>query len=172
MCSVITPPGTLRQVKRTSCPWLSSAMAVYSIHSPVAGLKKGSADTAPTASARRMDPLRRLFEQARDLLVRLDGRFTEMPGAAFGLIRQLGGQRPVGPAPVAAGGQLDDRGPGQRVAEDQPAGAIVDAHQPSLLGGSEVFDLLLPGGGLQDAKVSAAVQHCEQEQPAGRCGQS
>jgi hypothetical protein len=31
----------LRQLKRTSCPWLSSAMAVYSIHSPVAGLKKG-----------------------------------------------------------------------------------------------------------------------------------
>ncbi len=27
-CSVITPPGTLRQVKRTSCPSLSSAMAV------------------------------------------------------------------------------------------------------------------------------------------------
>ena len=117
-------------------------------------------------------PLRRLFEQARDLLVRLDGRFTEMPGAAFGLIRQLGGQRPVGPAALAAGGQLDDRGPGQRVAEDQPAGAIVDAHQPCLLGGSEVFDLLRPGGGLQDAKVSAAVQHCEQQQPAGRCGQS
>jgi hypothetical protein len=41
MFSVITPPGTLRQLKRTSCPWLSSAMAVYSIHSPVAGLKKG-----------------------------------------------------------------------------------------------------------------------------------
>src|SRR5580692_2396872 len=41
ICSVITPPGTLRQLKRTSCPWLSSAMAVYSIHSPVAGLKKG-----------------------------------------------------------------------------------------------------------------------------------
>jgi hypothetical protein len=40
-CSVITPPGTLRQLKRTSCPWLSSAIAVYSIHSPVAGLKKG-----------------------------------------------------------------------------------------------------------------------------------
>ena len=74
----------------------------------------------------------------------------------------------MGPAAVAAGGQLDDRGPGQRVAEDQPAGAIIDTHQPCLLGGSEVFDLLLPGGGLQDAKVSAAVQHCEQEQPAGR----
>ena len=28
MCSVITPPGTLRQLKRTSCPSLSSAMAV------------------------------------------------------------------------------------------------------------------------------------------------
>ena len=41
VCSVITPPGTLRQLKRTSWPWLSSAMAVYSIHSPVAGLKKG-----------------------------------------------------------------------------------------------------------------------------------
>jgi len=41
MCSVMTPPGTLRQLKRTSCPSLSSAMAVYSIHSPVAGLKKG-----------------------------------------------------------------------------------------------------------------------------------
>jgi hypothetical protein len=41
MCSVITPPGTLRQVKRTSCPWLSSARAVQVIHSPVAGLKKG-----------------------------------------------------------------------------------------------------------------------------------
>ena len=27
-CSVITPPGTLRQVKRTSCPSLSSARAV------------------------------------------------------------------------------------------------------------------------------------------------
>ena len=118
------------------------------------------------------EPFRRLFEQARDLLVRLDGRFTEMPGAAFGLIRQLGTQHPVGPAAVAAGGQLDDRGPGQRVAEDQPAGALVDAHQPCLLGGSEVFDPLLPGRGLQDAKVSAAVQHCEQEQPAGRCGQS
>ena len=41
MCSVITPPGTLRQLKRTSCPSLSAAMAVYSTHSPVAGLKKG-----------------------------------------------------------------------------------------------------------------------------------
>jgi len=40
-CSVITPPGTLRQLNRTSCPSLSSATAVNSIHSPVAGLKKG-----------------------------------------------------------------------------------------------------------------------------------
>ena len=38
---MITPPGTLRQLNRTSWPWLSSAMAVYSIHSPVAGLKNG-----------------------------------------------------------------------------------------------------------------------------------
>jgi hypothetical protein len=38
---VITPPGTQRQLKRTSCPRLSAAMAVYWIHSPVAGLKKG-----------------------------------------------------------------------------------------------------------------------------------
>ena len=51
-------------------------------------------------------------------------------------------------------------------------GAIIDTHQPCLLGGSEVFDLLLPGRGLQDAQVSAAVQHCEQEQPAGWGGQS
>jgi hypothetical protein len=28
MCSVMTPPGMLRQLKRTSCPWLSAAMAV------------------------------------------------------------------------------------------------------------------------------------------------
>ena len=41
MCSVITPPGMLRQWKRTSCPSLSSAMTVYWIHSPVAALKKG-----------------------------------------------------------------------------------------------------------------------------------
>src|SRR5579863_1352976 len=41
MCSVITPPGTLRQLNRSSCPSLSSATAVNSIHSPVAGLKKG-----------------------------------------------------------------------------------------------------------------------------------
>src|ERR1700685_376960 len=40
MCSVISPPGTLRQLNRTSCPSLSSATAVNSIHSPVAGLKK------------------------------------------------------------------------------------------------------------------------------------
>src|ERR1035438_5258443 len=40
-CSVITPPGTLRQLNRTSCPSLSSATAVNSIHSPVAALKKG-----------------------------------------------------------------------------------------------------------------------------------
>ena len=32
MCSVIRPPGTLRQVKRTSSPLLSSATVVYSIH--------------------------------------------------------------------------------------------------------------------------------------------
>ena len=41
MCSVIAPPGTLRHLNRTSCPSLSSATAVNSIHSPVAGLKKG-----------------------------------------------------------------------------------------------------------------------------------
>ncbi len=40
-CSEITPPGMLRQVKRTNSPLLSSATVVYSIHSPVAGLKKG-----------------------------------------------------------------------------------------------------------------------------------
>ena len=37
----MTPPGTLRQLSGTSCPPLSSAMAGYLIHSPVAGLKKG-----------------------------------------------------------------------------------------------------------------------------------
>ena len=57
------------------------------------------------------------------------------------------------------------------MAEDQPAGAIVDAHEFCPLCGSEVFDLLLSGGGLQDAEVTGAVQHREQEQPAGRCGQ-
>ena len=41
MCSVMTPPGTLRQLKRTSWPWLSSATAVYWMCSPVAGLKNG-----------------------------------------------------------------------------------------------------------------------------------
>src|SRR5262249_48136195 len=41
MCSVITPPGTLRQLKRTSCPPVSSATAVNSIHTPVAALRKG-----------------------------------------------------------------------------------------------------------------------------------
>jgi hypothetical protein len=41
MCSVTVPPGTLRQLKRRSSPPLSSAVAVNSIHSPVAGLKKG-----------------------------------------------------------------------------------------------------------------------------------
>jgi hypothetical protein len=40
-CSVITPPGTLRQLNRTSCPSMSSATAVNSIRSPVAALKKG-----------------------------------------------------------------------------------------------------------------------------------
>ena len=116
--------------------------------------------------------MRHLLEQARCLLIGPDCRFGQVPCLPFRLIRQLGGQRPVGPAAVAAGGQLNDRGPGQRVAEDQPAGAIIDADQPCLLGGSEVFDLLLPGGCLQDAEVSGAVQHREQEQPAGRCGQS
>ena len=38
---MITPPGTLRQLKRTSCPPLSAEVAVKVIHSPVAGLKKG-----------------------------------------------------------------------------------------------------------------------------------
>ena len=116
------------------------------------------------------DPLRRLFEQARDLLVRLDGRFTQMPGAAFGLIRQLGGQRPVGPAAVAAGGQLDDRGPGQRVAEDQPPGAFANPHQPGLLRGGEIIDVLLPGRCVQQAHVSAALQYREQQQATGRFG--
>ena len=37
----MAPPGTLRQLKRTSSPSLCSATAVYSIHSPVAALKKG-----------------------------------------------------------------------------------------------------------------------------------
>jgi hypothetical protein len=41
MCSVMVPPGTLRQLKRTSASPLSSPVVVYSIHSPVAGLKKG-----------------------------------------------------------------------------------------------------------------------------------
>jgi hypothetical protein len=37
----MVPPGTLRQLKRTSSPPLSSSVVVYSIHSPVAALKKG-----------------------------------------------------------------------------------------------------------------------------------
>src|SRR6185437_6333363 len=35
MCSVMTPPGTLRQLKRTSCPSLSSAMG--GVFDPLAG---------------------------------------------------------------------------------------------------------------------------------------
>jgi len=41
MCSVIVPPGMLRQLKRTKSPSLSSAIAVNSIRSLVAGLKMG-----------------------------------------------------------------------------------------------------------------------------------
>ena len=40
-CSVMVPPGTLRQLKRTTSPLLSSATSVYWMCSPVAGLKKG-----------------------------------------------------------------------------------------------------------------------------------
>ena len=61
MCSEITPPGMLRQVKRTSWPSLSSATVVYSIHSPVAGLKKGrkAVMTAPPGDPhRRQRPVR------------------------------------------------------------------------------------------------------------------
>ncbi|HLN69156.1 MAG TPA: hypothetical protein VK280_18050, partial [Streptosporangiaceae bacterium] len=48
---MITPPGTLRQVNRTSCPPLSPAVAVKVIHSPVAGLKKGRKPAAGLSSS-------------------------------------------------------------------------------------------------------------------------
>ena len=59
MCSGITPPGALRQLKRTSCPSLSSAVAVYWIHSPVAGLRMGRKPVAgPSASGMIIGPSR------------------------------------------------------------------------------------------------------------------
>ena len=38
------------------------------------------------------------FQQAGHLLVRFQGRLTQMPGPTFGVIRQDVGERPVGTA--------------------------------------------------------------------------
>src|ERR1700733_1377704 len=72
-CSLITPPGILRQVNRTSCPSLWPAVAVYWIHSPVAGLKKGrkpvnapSARSAPPPPADHLLRDRPVLALARD----------------------------------------------------------------------------------------------------------
>ncbi len=72
-CSVITPPGTLRQLNRTSCPSLSSATAVNSIHSPVAGLKKGRKPVI-AASARRARRRCQSFRRPGCWLARLSAR--------------------------------------------------------------------------------------------------
>ena len=86
-----------------------------------------------------------------------------MPCVPFGLAGQLGRQQPVRPASVAARGQLDDRGPGERVAEHQPVGSIIDVHQPGLLGGGKKLKRIRPGHRLQDVHVFGAVQRRQQQ---------
>jgi hypothetical protein len=95
-----------------------------------------------------------------------------MPGLPFGLAGQLGRQQPVRLAPVAAGGQLDDRRPGEWVAEYEPVGSIIDVHQPGLLGGSKSLNRVRPGRRLQDVHVFGAVQRRQQQQLASPGGKS
>ena len=115
------------------------------------------------------DPLGRLVEQARDLLVRLDGRLREVPGAAFGLIRKLSREGPVRGTALGAGRQFHDRRPGQRMTERQPATAAVHAHQARPLRGREIGELVRPGHRRpQRAEITRTVEHGEQEQAADR----
>ena len=60
--------------------------------------------------------------------------------------------------------QLDNRGAGQRVTEDQPAGLRIDVQQPGSLGGRQVSKLGVSGCLLQRPEVACAVQRGEQEQ--------
>src|SRR5580698_3891585 len=89
----MTPPGTLRHLNRTSCS-SSSSPAMNSIHSPVAGLKKGR-KRVTAASARRT------------LLVFGDEILRDRD-----LLTLLGDDEPrseVGQSTSAPGQQCDDR---------------------------------------------------------------
>ena len=73
---------------------------------------RSNAVTAPVASPRRTSWSQRA--QAGPPPPHRPGRRgRQVPGLPFGLVCQLGRQQPVGLTPVAAGGQLDDRGPGE-----------------------------------------------------------
>src|ERR1022692_214074 len=94
MCSVISPPGMLRQLKRTSCPSLSSATAVNSIHSLVAGLKKGRKPVIVLSAGRAVVGLADQVLGDRGLLA---------------VLRDDGPRRQVGQGAGAAGDDGHDR---------------------------------------------------------------
>jgi hypothetical protein len=110
-----------------------------------------------------------LLERAGDVLVRLEGRRGEMPGAPVGGGRRIErlGQRTVGGAPLGRGRAVVDGGTHQRVAELEPAG--LDGHQLGQLGLLQVVRLGAErtGGGQDGVQVAGVVGGRRQERPAG-----
>ena len=79
------------------------------------------------------------LKERGDPLVGFFGGLRQVPGVPFGLAGESGGELGVGVAALLAGRQLHDRRPDERVAERQPLGGLVGAHQAGPFGRAQAF---------------------------------
>ncbi len=84
------------------------------------------------------DPRRRRFELGGHGLVRLDGRLSEMPRPAVGLVRPHVGQHAVGGSTFLGLRQVHDGRADEGVVEREPVCCLVQVRESCLLGRREI----------------------------------
>ena len=112
-----------------------------------------------------------LLQEFGDSLVGFLGGFRQVPGVPFRLIGEPGGQLGVGAAALRAGRQLDDGRPDKRVAEREPFGGLVGAHDAGAFRGAQAFSPVVRGDRPDEAQVTGALKGGKEQQFVDRGGQ-